>query len=108
MPLPVPAQRFGARVVGEPGAADEQPRRQVPFLPPEFAEPPHIRGRGEFLRRLDVEGLADDLCRAIAILHLLDPAKDFLGVWLADAEGTHGGVSANCCVGLARYRPAGL
>ena len=57
---------------------------------PEFLEPPGgIRLLGNRARRVNVKPLPNNAGLATAILHSLNPAKDFLGVGLADGEGTH-------------------
>ena len=61
----------------------------TPALGEPCGAPPDIARRRPRPRRVDVEPLADSRGGPAAIFDPLDPAKDLLGVGLADAEGEH-------------------
>ncbi len=62
-----------------------------PDFMPQFLKPlSSIRLLGNLPRRVNVKPPPNNAGLATAILHRLNPAKDFLGVGLADGESEHG------------------
>ena len=85
------APAFARHALGKRRRPHQNPRRQSPDCVSQFLEPPSgIRLLGNLPRRVNVKPPPDDGRPPIAILHSLDPAKDFLGVGLADGKGEHG------------------